>query len=259
MIKKMLLFLIVILIIVFSFVMPELFLHVEDLSRENEIFTRPKKETKKIDVQAEKIYLVMFIHNIYQIKDEKVYYDYGDSKKAVMYANVITEALKTTAPTEEFKNEVSKLISNEIIKEINFDEYLHYTEVKNIFSPEYTVITCNMIKENGEWIGICVEEKTGKIINVDFPKSFLKTDVEIEKQLRNYAKYLDLDIIDDWKFENNILKSEKSQLSIILVEKGESCMLTIAPIETYEEYVKVDEVIKREYEIVESEKKNIKN
>ena len=35
-------------------------------------------------------------------------------------------------------------------------------------------------------------------------------------------------------------------------------MITIAPIETYEAYVKEDEVIKREYEIVESENKNIK-
>ena len=34
---------------------------------------RQKKQNKKIDVQAEKIYLVTFIHNIYQIKDEKIY------------------------------------------------------------------------------------------------------------------------------------------------------------------------------------------
>ena len=256
MIKKILLFLIVIIIIVFSFAMPGLFLHIEDLSRENEIFTRPKKETKKIDVQAEKIYLVMFIHNIYQIKDEKVYY--GDNKKIATYVLPMAESRNATTPTEEFKNEVSKLISNEIINEINLDEYLQYMEVENIFSPEYTVITCNIIKENAEWLGISIEEKTGKIINADFPKSFLKTDIEIEKQLRNYAKYLDLDIIDDWKFESNILKSEKAQLYIVLVQKGESCMITIAPIETYEAYVKEDEVIKREYEIVESENKNIK-
>lgn len=112
-----------------------------------------------------------------------------------------------------------------------------------------------MPKGNEEWIGINIEEKTGKIINADFSKNFLKSDVEKEKQLRNYAKYLDLDIIGDWKFEENVLKSEKAQLTIMLVEKGESCMLTIAPTETYKEYVEVDDAIKRENEIVE---KNVK-
>lgn len=256
MIKKILLFLITIVIIVFSFVMPGLFLHVEDLSRENEIFTRPKKETKKIDVQAEKIYLVMFIHNIYQIKNEQVYD--VDKNKTITYVLPRAQTRKATTPTEEFKNEVSKLVSSEIMNEINLDEYLHYMEVEDIFSPEYTVISCSMEKENAEWIGTNIEEKTGKIISADFPKSFLKTGIEIEKQLRNYAKYLDLDIIDDWKFENNILKSEKAQLSIMLVESGESCLLTIAPIEIYEEYVAEDETIKREYEIVEREIENRK-
>lgn len=113
-----------------------------------------------------------------------------------------------------------------------------------------------MPKENGEFIEVNIEEKTGKIISADFSKSFFKTDVEIEKVLRNYSKYLDLDIIDDWKFENNnILKSEKAQLIIMLVENDDSYMLTIAPIEIYEEYVIEDNAINYEYEMVESNKK----
>lgn len=41
----------------------------------------------------------------------------------------------------------------------------------------------------------------------------------------------------------------------MLVERDDSCMLTIAPIEIYEEYVEEEEAIKREYKIVESNKK----
>ena len=37
-------------------------------------------------------------------------------------------------------------------------------------------------------------------------------DIDTEEILRNYIKYLDLYIIDDWKFENNILVSEKARL-----------------------------------------------
>jgi len=81
-------------------------------------------------------------------------------------------------------------------------------------------------------------------------------DIDTEEILRNYIKYLDLYIIDDWKFENNnILKSEKAQLIIMLVENDDSYMLTIAPIEIYEEYVIEDNAINYEYEMVESNKK----
>lgn len=256
MLKKILLFFMSLIIISFSFVMPNLLLGIEDLSREKEIFARQKIE-RKIDVEAGKIYLVTFIHDIYEIKDKKVYYEDKKGKaSAIEFSTPIIDTRTDLAPTEKFKNEILKLVSNEILNEITFDEYIQYYEEECYFYPEYTVTTCSMPKENEEWISINVEEKTGKIISIDFSKNFLKTDIEREKQLRNYAKYLDLDIIGDWKFEkNNILKSEKAQLIIMLVERDDSCMLTIAPIEIYEEYVEEEEAIKREYKIVESNKK----
>lgn len=256
MLKKILLFFMSLIIISFSFVMPNLLLGIEDLSKEKEIFARQKIE-RKIDVEAGKIYLVTFIHDIYEIKDKKVYYEDKKGKaSAIEFSTPIVDTRTDLAPTEKFKNEILKLVSNEILNEITFDEYIQYYEEEYYFYPEYTVTTCSMPKENEEWISINVEEKTGKIISIDFSKNFLKADVEIEQQLRNYAKYLDLDIIGDWKFEkNNILKSEKAQLIIMLVERDDSCMLTIAPIEIYEEYVEEEEAIKREYKIVESNKK----
>lgn len=249
-VKRYLLFLICIIIIAFSFVMPKLLLQIEDLSREKEIFAKQKEE-RKIDVQAEKIYLVRFIHDIYEMQNEKVYY--GD-KNTVAVSMPYTEHIDVEEPGEEIKSEILKFVTNEIIKEVNLDDYDDYTEVANIFTPEYTVISCGLVKGKEEWIGVNIEEKTGKIINIDLPLSYLRNDIEREKQLQNYAKYLDLDIIDDWKYENQILKSEKAQLTIVLIEQRDSCMLTIAPIEVYEEYVVEDEVIKREYEIVEKEK-----
>lgn len=252
MIKKFLLIIIGIVIIIFSFTMPNLLLQVEDLSREKEIFTKEKEEGK-IDVQAEKIYLVRFIHDIYNLKDSKAYYD---NKKKISINVPVTEHIEIEKPSDELKSEIQKFITNDIIKEINMDDFDDYQQVADIFSSEYTVFSCGLVKEGGDWLGINFEEKTGKIISIDFPTVYLRKDVDIQKQLENYAKYLDLDIIGDWKFEkNNILKSKKAQLIIMLVEKGDSCMLTIAPIEIYEEYVETDKAIRREYEIVESSKK----
>lgn len=250
--KNFLLVFFSIIIIVFSFVMPNLLLGAEDVAREKEIFIRQKKQNKKIDVQAEKIYLVTFIHDIYQIKDEKIY---NVKTKSTSYSGPVTSRIEQESPTEKFKNEISKLISNEILNEINFDEYIDYLEVENYFPLDYIVRSCSMPKENGDFIEINVEQKTGKIISIYFSENFLRTDAEVEKQLRNYAKYLDLDIIDDWEFHNNILESEKAQLTIMLDKKENSYMLTIAPIDIYDEYVAEDTAFSHEYEIVESTKK----
>lgn len=244
--KKIVLFLSCIIIIAFSFVMPKLFLQLEDLSREKEIFSGPKKVTKKIDVQAEKIYLVRFLHDIYELKNTKIY---NSNNKKVAVSVPMTEHSENTVITDETKNEIQKLVQNDIIKEIDYEGFTGYNEVSKIFSSDYTVITYDIVDEN-EGISIGIEKKTGKIISVDFPKSRLRSDVAKRKQLENFAKYLDLDIIDDWVYEDQILKSEKAQLFIILEERYGVCMLTIAPEDIYEEY----EMSKQEYEIVESEK-----
>ncbi len=242
--KKVILFLIAIIIIIFSFIMPKLFLQIEDISREKEMFARPKTE-KKIDVQAEKIYLVKFIHDMYQLENDTVYYNNG---KKVAISMPVTEKAVNTLPTEQIKDEISKLVSIGIIKDVDYDIIKDYDETKNIFNSAYTVVTSSLVTEY-YGLGIGMEEKTGKIISMDFPKSMLKEDdISKQKQLENYAKYLDLDIIGDWEYENQILKSEKAQLSIILEEKNNVCMLTVAPTEKYEEYED------SKYEVVEKKK-----
>lgn len=250
MVKKIILLLVCIIIIVFSFIMPNLFFQLEDLSREKEVFSGPKKVTKKIDVQAEKIYLVRFLHDIYELRNKKVYNTV--SEKIAVNVPII-EGSEIEKPTEEIKGEIQKLVSSDIINEIHFEEMIDYYQTSKIFNSDYTVITCDMVSES-EGISVGIEEKTGKIISSDFPKSFLRTDISKRKQLENYAKYLDLDIIDDWVYEDQILKSEKAQLFIILEERYDVCMLAISPMENYEEY----EASRYEYEIVESEKDNKK-
>ena len=53
-------------------------------------------------------------------------------------------------------------------------------------------------------------------------------DIAKKKQiLEDYIKYLDLYIIGDWKFENNMLISEKAQLTASLIIDNKSCILSI--------------------------------
>ena len=67
--------------------MPSLLLKIEDSAREKEIFAKQKVE-RKIDVEAGKIYLVTFIHDIYKIKDETVYYENGKSIYSILRKNI---------------------------------------------------------------------------------------------------------------------------------------------------------------------------
>lgn len=241
--KKFILFFSSIIIITFSFLMPKVLLQLEDLSREKEVFAIPKKESK-IDVQAEKIYLVRAIHDIFELKDKNLY----DSKsKKIAVSVTMIEHSENRTITDEVKNEIQKIVQNDIIKELNYDDFFEYGEISRIFNSDYTVRDCTLVGED-EGIGMGIEKKTGKIISLDFPNSRLRTDVDKRKQLENYVKYLDLDIIDDWVYENEVLKSEKAQLFIILEERHDVCILTIAPEEVYEEY----ETIKNEYELVET-------
>lgn len=253
MVKKLLLYILAILIIVFSFIIPKLLFRIEDLSRETEIFVKEKYKNK-IDVQAEKIYLVRFIHDVFGIKDQMVFND--SNKKTVATVPMITSS-DNTAPSELLKSEISKLVDCGIIKEVSFHNHVNFAETTALFSKEYSVTTTSIsvLKENDkeaieEGLGIAIEEKTGKIISLDFSKSLLREDKDKKTKLESYAKYLDLDIIDDWKYEDEVLKSSKAQLYIMLEELDDGCMLTVAPTEVYEEYKKEIE----KYEIVEKSK-----
>lgn len=143
-VKTNLLFLLALIVIAFSFIMPKMLLQVEDLSREQEIFTRQEKKSK-INVQAEKIYLVRFIHDVYELRNTKV--AYYDDKKSVAVSMPITEKGRNTSLPEAFKNEISKLVTSGIINDIDFDEFVNYDETTKTFS-EYVVITSNIYSDN---------------------------------------------------------------------------------------------------------------
>ena len=61
--------------------------------------------------------------------------------------------------------------------------------------------------------------------------------------MKNYVKYLDLYIINDWKFENNKLKSEKAQLEVVMVDMKEEYILTIRPVGNNIDYYKTVEKV----------------
>lgn len=233
-------------VIMFSFFLPKLFLKIEDLSIEKQVCTVAKPKSK-IDVQAKNIYLVKAIHDIHTAyKNVKI----TQREKAF---NIAVEPSDTYVAIEkkderiwqELKDEILKLQNTKLLKQIDLDsntKNLVYFSEKMYHAEENEYRIKNYYLEDG--IEVEIENKTGKILYCNFPKEKRADNVELEEILENYIQYLDLGIVDDWKFENGLLQSEKAQLCASLKETEKMYVLTIYPLESYEKY----------YEIVEKAK-----
>lgn len=261
-IKKSIIFILSIMVIVFSFVMPKLLFGVEDFAREEEIYAREKVKSK-IDVEAEKIYLVKAIHELYDnemvtlSETAAVYYDENGEKKVVasrdenkfkkvLFAESGKDLHKNSEETEKINNEIKKLENANILSEVNFNNNTKYSI--RYYGTNYSMLRDNQLIKSidiileGYDINIEIENKTGKIIMISFPKDKIKNNKE--EILENYIKYLDLYIIDDWKLKNqttqahvkcDYIVSEKSQLLAMIIENDEEYIMSIQTIDRYED------------------------
>ena len=80
-----------------------------------------------------------------------------------------------------------------------------------------------------------IEDKTGKIIKISLQNNDFSDD--LEQLMINFVKYLDLYIIDDWTFEENMLKSKKAELVVKLNESDDDISLSINSSQKLYEYV----------------------
>ncbi len=260
--KKSIIFFLSLIVILFSFIMPKLLFEAEDFAKEKEIYAKEKVKSK-IDVEAEKIYLVKAIHEIYDNlmitpsgKEAVYYYDKDDYKKVIdiekneykkiSLAEGYEDLFKSSEEAQKINDEIKKLENNNILNEVSFNnntKYLikHYGTNYSMLRNNELIKSIDVIWEDYD-INIEVENKTGKIIMISFPKDKIKDDVEIKEILENYIKYLDLYILGDWDFRNQLtetqvkfdyLVSEKSQLLAIILESNTEYIMSIQTIDRY--------------------------
>ena len=85
-----------------------------------------------------------------------------------------------------------------------------------------------------------VESKTGKILYITFNKSNLYNVDNKEQILKNYIEYLNLFVINDWKYEidkenkSYIMKSEKADIKVSLTETSENYVLSLHVVDKVE-------------------------
>ncbi len=262
-IKICTIFLISFIIIAFSLIMPKLLFEAEDFAMEREIYKIPRK-ISKIDVESEKIYLVKALHELYDntiitlSEKEMVCYDGSDYKKFIsknkrVYEEVVEAEkekllIKSNNELNKIKSEINKLEDSNILEKSDLviaNTKYTITNYGTNYTEEYLIDSLNLLIDNYR-MNIQIENKTGKIIKISFPKHKLKSNIDKKEILENYIKYLDLYIIDDWKYNNqpietclnlDCLQSEKSQLLALIVETEENYVISIQTMYRYEDLI----------------------
>lgn len=236
-IKNLIIYIVVLAIVLLSFKVPEWILKNEEDNMEMPYYWEQGKS--KIDVEAEKIYLVRAIHDIQE----------GISKVAINadkhgYTVEFNDSERKQIPRA--KNLDKELLK---LKEYNLLEYPNSIETSNgqydamsiidrtyeVDEKFYTISNIELILE-GNMYEIEVEEKSGKIIFISFDKNEIDNTIDRETILRSYVNYLDLHIIDDWKYEDSMLSSEKADLVVGLYQ-SEKTDIAIISIHANDKYI----------------------
>lgn len=215
---------IVFVIIILSFTIPTVLFEIQDIVMTKDVYKRGRIEGK-IDVQAENIYLVQVIQkrgynveigkaNKIQEKGEIVYS--GDTIKSSTYSVLERELMKLSD---------YKILDGEL-KETNSNTSIGMLDKKYLNGTMEYIINCIDITNDKNLISVEIESKTEKILYIEFEK-YRMLKINIEDMMRNYVNYLDLYIIEDWKFENGILSSNKAQLAVSLIENDNTYELSI--------------------------------
>ena len=229
-IRNVIIYLCVCIVVFISFEFPEILLNLENKEIGLMVYEMEKK-SNKLDVEIEKIYLVKAIH---EMEGGKIIQISSTPDKMML----LWEELGINSNnSEEALGEILKLNEYKIIKTILMESVETENNKIGLITKQYeskdnNYIVRHLVIQVGtkEFI-LNIENKTGKILYMAFEKNDLYSD-NIKEILENYVKYLNLYVIDDWKYEEDeenkkyFLNSEKAGLQIKL-EEDDKVMISI--------------------------------
>ncbi len=240
-IENMLVYFAVAIMIGVSFKMPEILIGIENKQIEKEVYEKEKNENS-LDVEAEEIYLVKAIHSM----ESGNYMITLNSENMKNGKSVLIEVSKNTK--NDVEEELLKLKQYNILGnfEYNDTEEMQIGIINKVYRSEedqYQIDSFFLKIGNNEYY-IDREYKTGKILCVGFKKEDTSICSSKEELMKNYIQYLNLYIIDDWKYEDDMCISQKANLVINLVEDQDMFILSIHTINRMMNEVEVVKSIK---------------
>lgn len=243
--RNVIIYIIVFIVIFISFKIPNILLDIENNNIEIEVYEKEKAKSK-IDIKTENIYLVKAIHDI---ENEENTVDILPSETVMVSGadGVLLEAKNQNI--DDFVKELLKLKEYDILDNIEINENTDVTVgmTDKSYQKDNSRYTINrlFLQINSNKYKLEIESKTGKILYILFDKGNLYNNSSKEEIMKNYIKYLDLHIIDDWILENNMLKSEKAELVVNLVETEENYILSIHSTGKIFNIYEYDDIIKQ--------------
>lgn len=209
-------------VILVSFKLPEELFKMQESEVEMVVY-RKEEAKNNLAIEVEDIYLVKAIHDR-ERKNVIVEVGSSDSREKVMIAESFSQEGEN-----DIEKEMLKLKEYDIINQFEVGQSFSVGVIHKSYQSDnlrYRInrVSLNVHNSNYE---MEMESKTGKILSILIEKGNLNTQIEREELMRNYIQYLDLYIIDDWVFENNMMKSEKAKLFVSLIENNEKYTLSI--------------------------------
>ncbi len=209
-------YIMVFIIIFASFLIPNKLFEIQDQNLEMAIYSENNSKSNNISMEVEDIYLVKALHDIESENTVVVIVSKSDEK--ISSINTVADSTKVA----EIKSKVEELKQHNIIKnnEILDDSKMLVTTVNKTYmknETNYEIYNVSLSVNNHNY-QMDIDEKTGKIIKIITNKQNLNDTIEKKQILENYIKYLDLYFIDDWVYDNNMMKSKKADVSVSLLE-----------------------------------------
>ncbi len=213
-ITNFMIYIIVFVIILASFIIPNKLFEIQDNNFEMEIYSESDLKNYSISVEAEDIYLVKAIHNI-ESENYGVMISSQDANGEIVATKVTEQGnigkIKSEFETLEQYNIIKK---GDIFNSSKFSmKIVNKRYQRNV--GNYLIHNIYLDVNNSNY-QMDIEEQTGKIIKLVLNEENLNDTIEKKKIMENYIQYLDLNIIDDWVYENNEMKSKKADIAVCL-------------------------------------------
>ncbi len=234
-IKNIMIYFIIVVVVLLTFKIPEILLKKDSQNVGLEIYKEIENETT-IDFETEKIYLVKAIHDIEEGRTIVI----SSPEYMYLYQKQVFDI--NDGLTQKVNDELVKLKESNIIKDIGIEpdkEYRiglidkSYPNKEITYDIKNIILSSNSNDINNIKYILNMESKTGKILYIAFNEDNLCELENKQEILENYIKYLNLYIIDDWKYEENeidkvyTMKSEKAGLKVTLEQHDENIMISI--------------------------------
>lgn len=241
---KSLVFLILTLIIVAGAVcFPRLFFTIQDAQMMAAAHSRQEIHAK-LAPEAEEIYLVNAIRDIYH---NNQYFDYGGG-----YNYPLSIDDSPFSSTIDSLNEQLDIMTDQSALDMDLLNSFHYMidpmiwvngtygiwEDKETPFSFYTIyddaFIANGFVDIAPQLSFYMEPKTGKVLYLRmFTEQRETLKIAPRENINAYIRYLGLDVLDDWTYQPQGAMSEKAQLKIIYMQNDTEYYIQILPVGYY--------------------------